>query len=544
MAPPILRTVAGLWSLAFVGLGLVAMACLSPRVPYADPWRFVDRFLSEPFWSAALAADNGHREVLPNLLRLAELHWCDGNQLLQIGAGLLLALATVGLVVRIARSLPAERRLAALLAMSACIFWLGNGRKLAHANESVHLFLVLLSLLVGLRALASAEPQRCAPGLVAAAAALVATFSFGSGVACFPAFAMVLLLRRAPFRHWWPLGLAALVAVPSLLLGGDDALPRHWSLLGCLDLLLRWLGAPFVWMLSPLLDPAHAARLPGEWLPAIAGAIAAPVQELCGPPLAARWPSLAFGGLGFALLLHRTWRQWRVGGPALEPLALGVAWFAIAVGGMVVGLRVEYFDTYPLQVTTQRYLPWSMLLWAGLLLAHVARASSARRALWPVLAFALLLTPSSVWTTRYAWKLRETAELTALGATVGVLATDFSLEETVAEELRAAVPKLRAAGKVMFAWPETAWLGRQLPAERAEGAALTDVVVRPVENRLGAAGRAVTFRADAVATDRLLLLAADRTVLGLALRLPFEPGWSGWLRGEGSAGAFTAAALR
>ncbi|ACD60723.1 hypothetical protein PXO_05731 [Xanthomonas oryzae pv. oryzae PXO99A] len=64
----------------YLAVGVVALVALSSKVLYADPWRFAKNLLSQPWPRNVLAVDNGHREVLPNLLRLAELRWLDGNR--------------------------------------------------------------------------------------------------------------------------------------------------------------------------------------------------------------------------------------------------------------------------------------------------------------------------------------------------------------------------------------------------------------------------------------------------------------------------------
>ncbi len=518
---------------AYVLVGLVVMLRLSPRVPYADPWRFVERYLSEPFPANVVAADNGHREVLPNLLRVVELHTCAANQSLQIGVGMVLAMLTLALLLYSLRNLaPAGRSVGALVA-TVGLFWLGNGRKLAHGNESVPLFLVLSSLVLGLLALTATRIEQRARGAYAAAASgIVATFTFGSGIATFPAFAIVLVLQRAPVRHWLPVLVAALAAACGLLLGEQGALPSHVAIFERADLLLRWLGAPSVWAFIPMLDPDHAARLPFAQLRAMLTPLATAMHDVCGQSLSARWPALAFGAFGSLWLAVATYRTYRDARGALERIALGLAWFAVSVGALVVLLRTGFFRVHPEQVTTQRYVPWSMLLWTGLLLHHVARARSPARALWPALTFALLLAPSSVWTARYAWKQLAAAELTAVGAAVSVLANDFDLVETPEQDLRRALPLLAAHKAAMFAWPETALLGQRLGADSYTALTITEVVVREVVNRLGAPGSAITFASADTRSTRVVLFGPDRIVRGIAIRLPCDTTWRGWLQGS------------
>ncbi len=541
-----------LWSvaLAYAAVGLVTMLLASPKVPYADPWRFLADFLETPFPANVLASDNGHREVLPNLVRVAELEWFDANQWLQIGVAMGLAVLTVIALLRSWRGIGRDLQAATAAVVCIGVFWLGNARKLAHGNESVHLFLVLGCLVAGLRLLARLPREGAAPRVWGAAAfGVCATLSFGSGVACFGAFGAVLLLQRAPWRQWVPLLVGAVAALAGLLLagGGDEALYGFAPLVQ-IDLLLRWLGAPFVWILSPLLDPQHAARLPLDLLREPALAIANPVDRAFGPHLAARWPALLFGCFGLLELLIASLRQWRQpggSGSGNERLALGLAWFGVGTGVLVVVARVAYFAVYPEQVTTQRYLPWSMMFWTGLLLAWVLREGrSARSAGLLVLGVAALLAPSQVWTGRNAWKQLHTAEQTALGAAVGVLDRQFELVETMSKDLLRAVPLLRAAKKSVFAWPETQLLGSQPGLADLTQVPVAEVVIVPVANWFGPDGCRVQFRAERATATRLVLLDATGLARGLAMRAGGAGLWSGWCTGTVGAAELRAVELR
>src|SRR5690606_15651085 len=170
---------------------------LSPRVPYADAWRVPGHFRQASFPQDILAPDNGHHEVLPNAVRVLELHAFGAGQWLQVVIGITLALATVLVFALGIRGLAdARAKAVALLAVVLGVFWLGNVRALAHGNESVHAYCVTLFLAIGLLALAKARSGRggTVDAALAAACGLGAAFSFGSGIACFAAFAAVLLL--------------------------------------------------------------------------------------------------------------------------------------------------------------------------------------------------------------------------------------------------------------------------------------------------------------------------------------------------------------
>ncbi len=517
------------------------MLLLSPRVPYADPWRFLVRLATEPFPNSVLGSDNGHREVLPSLLRYAELEWLHANQWLQIGTGCALAILVGLVLLRRLRDLAGDQRAAAALAIAVGLFWLGNGRKLAHGNESVPLFLILLLLLVGLQRLARAADLR--GSVVATVCALLATFTFGSGLACFPAFALVLWLQKAPLRVYSPLAGGVALALAGLWSSGTESTRITASIADRADLWVRWIGAPAQWAFSPALDPSHAARQPVEWLRTLLQPIADTAYAEFGPHLAARWPALALGIVASLWLVVLTLRCRRGAANAVELLAVGLAWFGVLVGGLVVVLRIDYFAEHPEQISSQRYLPWSMLVWTGLLLATIARAGRPWRALLPATAFAVLLAPSQIWTTRYAWKQRDVAERTALAGAVGVLATDFRLEETLEADLRAALPVLRERGAAMFAWPELSCLGQELDRIYVHAVPVDAVRVREVDNRLGEPGCEVTFTATFGGTSRLLLVDGAGIVRGVAIRRPLTDEWFGVVRGRIDADV-RAAALR
>ena len=65
--------IAAAWVLAaaYLAVGL-AILWLSPRVPYADAWRFLARFLRLSASSSVFTPDNGHYELLPNLVRVLD----------------------------------------------------------------------------------------------------------------------------------------------------------------------------------------------------------------------------------------------------------------------------------------------------------------------------------------------------------------------------------------------------------------------------------------------------------------------------------------
>lgn len=539
-APRLASAARGL-ALLYLLAGVAAMWWLSPRVPYADAWRFLGHFLQASFPWDVLAPDNGHHEALPNVVRVLELHAFAAGQWLQVVVGIALALATVLVFARGLRArADAGVRAAALLAVVPGVYWLGNVRALAHGNESVHAYAVTLFLALGLHALARMRDGRqgVADAALAASCGLAAAFSFGSGIACFAAFAVVLLLRRAPWPQWIVLVAGLLLTLLLLRLDGGTGATIALAPLRQGDLLLRWLGGPFLYAAWPLLDPQVAAQVPAAIVRAPAQAAAQAYQGAFGPALLARWPQALFGLAGLAWLGALAWRAWwRRDGLALP--GIGLACFAATVGASIAVVRLDYFSAHPVQLLAPRYVVWSSLFWAGLALATVMQARRATRVLPAMVLAAVALLPSQLWMARLGANMHTVAEQGALAAAVGVVEPALPLGETVPADLIAALPPMRAAGVAVFAWPETRLLGTAPANGALRVLEARGMQVATVDNRLGARGRRVHFLLDDAPAERLVLLDGDGMARGLAMRdhAHGRGHWIGWMRGATIAAA-------
>ena len=508
----------------------------APRVPYADGWRFLGHFARERFPDDILLADNGHYEVLPNAIRVLETRFFDASQTLQIIVGMVLLMASLFVAWRggLRQLNDADTRAAAALMAVLGFCWLGNVRALAHANESVHAYAVTLMLLLGIGALLR---RAGAPGKVdavlAAGCGLLAALSFGSGIAVFVAFLAVATLRRA---HWNVLGILATAAVLVMVLlraGGAGASPELAPLAQA-DLALRWVAAPWLYAIWPTVDPSVAARIPVEGLREPVVALAQAWEQLFGPAVTSRWPHLALGALGVVWLGASTARNWRRGGSnGCVCAALGVAWFALAVGGMVAVVRAPYFEIHSDQLLAPRYVVWSSLFWAGLGVAWVSSTGRKPLAMVMTILVAIALLPSQVWMAQLAETMRQVAAQTAIAAAVGVLDPALPTGETIPSELSSALPAVRDAELAVFAWAETAQLGAPAMTQGAV-VEMVDPAIETVDNLLGAAGRRVSFRTDATIAPRLLLVDDDDIVRGLAIRAGSRDDvWVGWMREPG-----------
>ena len=462
----LLRGVLVALALVVVGWGVLVVARYGWRDLFADAWRLYANALTLGFPGSVLALENGHRPVLPALLRAAELYWLDADHRLQWIAGLGLALCSVAgawwIVLR-DRDVHPVSRAAAMLATGLAVFWLGNARMLLHPVEAVQTYLVVLALVIGaaLAAEVARRPGASLPALAGCVAcAFVATFAFGTGVVAFPALAVTLLAARAPLRS-----LAMLAAGLGLTLAIYFALPAGAQV------------APVV-----ALDPWHNLQIAAQWLASPVAALSAGPQHARGAPVpfvprVVGWdqmPSVAtLIGLGaMAALVVATFLAWR-GGRATRTQLLGVAlgWFALGAALLVGLARLRYFEAHPGQLFASRYLPWACLLWAGLALVALGapramRLASLRPAVAVVLAVAVAGLVQAPLYEQWARHSQALHRHHAIAVLADLWSTPRMQGESVTADVAVAVPLLRRHRVAMFAHPAATRMGTPLREAR------------------------------------------------------------------------------
>lgn len=120
--------------------------------PTMDQFRLYAWYLELPLPDSILQRENGHRPVIPGLIRVLEIHTLAANQNLQIAFGAFCAAATAGLMAGVAwreRSLTLPMRAAAFALAIIAVFWMANARMLLHGNELVHAYLLTLNVVPG-----------------------------------------------------------------------------------------------------------------------------------------------------------------------------------------------------------------------------------------------------------------------------------------------------------------------------------------------------------------------------------------------------------
>ncbi len=408
----VVLALAALW----LATSLVAIANYGLRYPAFDQFRLYVDYLSRDFPDSVLQLENGHRPILPALLRVAEVHLFGANQRLQLLVGALLALLGAAVPARAAwhdRASAAAGAAGVLLAVLG-VFWLGNARMLMHGNELVHTYLVVACAgLVAWGLHAGRERRPGAAMAVAGGLALAATFSFGPGMAVFAALFLLAAALRYPWRSAIAPALMFVAAVALYLaeLPGDGGVRDSLALrpLDNLSVQLRWLAAPWFHAWLGYADPAVLGMVAGDdGIDHALGVSARALAAALGEGWVAR-AGLGLGALGLAAWVALGLRAWRQGRAMsrLGAIAFGLASFGLGTAAIIALGRLEYFDQHPGQVLADRYLPWSCLFWLGLALGalDLRPRRAARLAAWsaPALALAamVVLQPSQV--TRAGW---------------------------------------------------------------------------------------------------------------------------------------------
>lgn len=512
---------------------LLSVLHLAPHALYADQWRQYVAYLQQPFPLNVIAQDNSHRLILPNLVAVLELRWFNGNQWLQLAVGAVCATTAAALTACVCwrdRNVASTQRAAAAFLCVFSVFWLGNVRTLFHSAELLHtsipicLMTCALVCVVGMDGTRH-EVRRAALAVLFGAAA---AFSFGYGIAVFPAVIAIAVVRRSDASIVTVLvGGGILTMLIFMLLPGGGGVSGVVGLSPLENLLvaMRWLGAPFVAMFVYLWDPNARWLLPNETLVSLAFKSSAHMPDLHVSVL----PQALFGGLGIASLLWATLRSWqRPSSGPMRLLGIGLAWFGLGAAGIVCVSRLRYFDVHPEQIYADRYMPWPCLFWLGLGLVGLSTAASrkGRAALSSklIVAFGIAL-PLVAWPTQkggviWASLTRSHIDNTAAGTMVGVIERNKDLGETLSDELVAGLPAIRAAHAAQFQWPEFALLGKTA-AESLRPVDAAAITARPIDdNLLGPPGTAIVVDLgnSQALPDRLLLADSGGTIVGVATR--------------------------
>lgn len=381
----------------FLSSGLAYLILGQAMVTSQDFWRIYDTCLNRTWLYSTTLKYNGHSHIFPSQFWFTTLHFFHGNENIIFFIGLTLQLAGAGLLfvpVCLDSGLGKTEKVAALLVITLATFWLARS-----AITGIPGFNCENSLALGGAALAFL----CLPALrqkgdfrsfvIVICGGMIATFSFGTGLATWPALLLLGYCLRLSARQLFILGVAATAAaiifasLPAREPGGDYwrgfdlSLPSTY--LGLAANFCRLLGSPLYHAMDAWSStPGSAADDLKRWslCAGVVGLVSALVVILTG-------------------LITRNLK----GGCARTGYALtcfGLITFVLVIIGRAPRMR-----QFPAELDAPRYLYWSTLFWAGLALSALRSIKTRPTLRWPVL-FAIFLLPVLIFRSHYYEGLR------------------------------------------------------------------------------------------------------------------------------------------
>ena len=407
-------------------------------VPYNDDWRLLDDMLRTPLGSWLFSVQNGHRIPATLLLLYLDQTLASGRMHLLVAAQIACAWITAGILALGLRGADhPERELRwVLLAFGIfALFWSQSAYNFQwgvnHGSVWTPIWIFLAVFALARARDRTLDPGSLRPVLLAAGAAVVATFGHGLGFLTWGALLAMAAAARMPWRVGAVLAAGALASIGLYSIGlfHSKTVPIGSGLL--LDFLVAhpgdlirfvcaFAGAPIGWALHGL-DWVGA---PGMLrISTVVGAFAA--ASAC-----------AYGAV--------VWRR-RAALPGFAFAGFGLMVFVLG-GGLIVGLtRLALFG--PAQAVERRFLSWSTLFWIGgaWALAGLAGGRGARLALAGSLAtLSLLMLPALFEARAYGLardeRVQDVALVLVLGAPLdelllGVTRQSPELVRRVAEHL-------------------------------------------------------------------------------------------------------------
>ncbi|MFT4518480.1 MAG: hypothetical protein ACI9JM_000861 [Halioglobus sp.] len=339
---------------------------------FADQWRIFDGYLSSSFPLGLLLDQNGHRPVFPNLIHYTNTLVLHQSQTTVMWFGFGLALCSsfflVGIICRNTALDTAQKLVLSSLALLAMLA-IGNATILFHPNESVHSYLVLLPLFIGLWLISAessvkqdqdvATAEADSPQLLLLLLGTLATFSFGAGGVVFPTFLVMAVVLHKSFPYLLKLAASSAVAISVYLVVLPTAERKNPIVSHYVDadyLNVEWVLSVLKWISAPI-SYMYANSSIVKWLGYdIVTNVDTPVHQWIGPALALLI-LLYLSTLALRSLLGQRHLS------RLENVYLGIAVGMIAVGVLVGFTRRALWHELPSNVFDPRYFVWSSLIW-------------------------------------------------------------------------------------------------------------------------------------------------------------------------------------
>lgn len=387
---PLLQVFAAVLAFLFLLSGISYLILGRWAATHLDFWQLDQTFLKYSWLHSSLLKYNGHSLFFPVQIWLIDLRFFHANQDFLFAVGVTLQLISVGLLFQpIWRDTTISRtqKSAAILVLVIGNFWTARATMTASGAFNCCYSLTMIGAAVSvicLPALSSKRDRWWPVTLLALCGSFVASFSFGTGLAVWPAVLLLGYCTRARISRLAAIGAAGIVtSIIYVLLPARDpsahliATVNFHSPVTYATLLYyccRILGSP----LGHAVAGWSTARNP------IAGNFA-PLSLSAG----------VIGSVSFCLAtLHALFRRDLRGG--VQATGLALAAFTFVGIALITIARAKHISDIPDELDAPRYIFWSSLFWTGVLL--LALANSRQWLRWAtigiVLALPLFLLPS------------------------------------------------------------------------------------------------------------------------------------------------------
>ncbi len=433
--------------------------CLSYwDVTAQDFWRLYYVCLNSPWLESTLFKVNNHSVILPTLIWLANLRFFHGSHQVLFIIGLTLLLISTALLLLPVwrdRAIDLTGKCLATLALSFGSFWMGRAMITTSGGFNIMTSLVVLGaavafLLLPKLARSYSPDWRTTSRIVLAG--LLASFSFGTGLALWPTLLFLGWYLRVPWRSLAILLVAAAFVVVfyrllpppdrNLVFRADAKSPGLFSITA-LQHLCTLVGGPVFYSVAALQETRVSPGLirSSGWL---------------------LWGGAA-GLVLAAVVAFPRLRRRDLKGNSIEFIGLALISLNLCALMLIVAGRVLHFQKLPFETAAPRYLFWSSLFWTGILLVTIHHASRRPWLRWPcilvVFGFPLLAWQAQRdegFRGRYA---RFLADESAISLINGV--TDPArLLAPHQEDVDQLLPTLRARRLDMFADGLQDWIGQ------------------------------------------------------------------------------------
>ena len=462
-ADRVVQVAAFAFAILYLLSGILYLCFSYWNVTQQDFWLIYDISLNYPWLQSALFKIHNHSLFFPSFIWFSDLRFFHGYQVVLFIVGLVLLIASTGLLlvpIWRERTVDLTGKSLATLAMILGSFWMGRAAITVAGGFNCMTSLVMLGAAVAFLCLP--QMRALSPTVWRATAlvvfgGLLGTFSFGTGFAIWPSLLLLGWCLRLPWRSLGIIVFAALLAFIVYRLlppPQDDVLaamkdPNSPQLVSLTTVkhLCRLAGAPLFYSVTAWqnVEPSRATFQSAAWL-------------LWGG--AVGW-AVAIAAL-MACLLRRNLKD-----AGLEFIGAALISFTACVFVLIVVGRLEHFQKLPFEIAAPRYLFWSSLFWTGILLVTLKYSQDKRWLRWPGSCLALIFAIGG-WQEhrdeglhwRYARLLADesaTSLINGVADPARLLAPSQELIDTLA-------PKLRAYRLDMFADGLQDWIGQ--PAAR------------------------------------------------------------------------------